>query len=91
MRVVKRRVKKAWGSPVEWSAKAEGSHAKRAKKTRHRRNSNPQSSPPESDALPLGHGLKALLAMQWQEDGLLTPFLSAQLPKSNKVFCKMEY
>jgi len=32
-----------------------------------------------------------LLAMQWQEDGLLTPFLSAKLPKSNKVFCKMEY
>jgi hypothetical protein len=52
-------VQKDFGARMCCRAKV-GVHASRAKTTgmRHRRNSNPQSSPPESDALPLGHGLK---------------------------------
>lgn len=72
-------------------AKAEGSHADKGKK-----NTTPEEL--ESSIFATGKRRltirprsKALLAMQWQKDGVLTPFRSAKLPKSNEVFHKTEY
>jgi hypothetical protein len=83
--------------PVEWAAKAKRESGRResCKKGKNDRNSTPEEL--ESSIFATGKRRltirprsKALLAMLWQEEFLLTPFLSAKLPKS-KIFRRIEY